>query len=652
MAANGIKPSLTLLLALATLIAGCGKDASQQETFNIDDSPRSGTSRGTTSAIWYSTWYANEGKYNWITDFGAGAAALAVGDVDGDGKVDALTYSPSGSVWQVALSTGDGFSAPSTWASGFAPGSSRQFLADVDGDGKADAVAFFAASGTWKVKLSNGSSFASESEWISGHGVGSSIQFLADVNGDGRADAVAYFADTGRIYVALSTGTSFSNYSLWASGLGAGDPLLADVDGDGKADLVMVDGSTGQWRVALSKGTVFNTPQVWITGHGVGSTARLLGDIDGDGKADAIVYLSSGEWWVARSSGAGFASPSRWKYQHAGDSVVAADLTGTGKVSAIAYVNSGAVWKALPADDRFDKPNIYNTWEGWDIRYRPRVRGAFRTYDSGEADVIDEHIEMLSRAGIRFAILDLTNNIEVDHGYILDRAQKFCERLALSSEHDLQFVVAVGGMQFSGKPQTLEDEARKVKQYFMNNPACDAANRYFRLDGKPLLINYSTYDQRKAWESYGAKHDTNDFTVRWATGRLPDSGVTAANEYGLYYGWGYSYGSIPDDDTMVVMPGWNNQKDQFVSRVFKDVPGDFFKMLGWERVLRRKPGITVINSFNEYREETAIAPTDTSGLTGKSEKWLNPSGALDPDFYWNMAVDYLKALRDQQPVAF
>jgi hypothetical protein len=61
--------------------------------------------------------------------------------------------------------------------------------------------------------------------------------------------------------------------------------------------------------------------------------------------------------------------------------------------------------------------------------------------------------------------------------------------------------------------------------------------------------------------------------------------------------------------------------------------GDFYKYKGWERVLSQKPKMVVINSFNEYFEKTAVAPSDTSSLT-LYEQWKSPN------LYWDITVEY------------
>ena len=95
--------------------------------------------------IWYATWYSKLPALPATarTNFGGSSANQFIGDVNADGRADAVTFASSGS-WQVALSNGTGFGTPTTWISGHGSGSSEQYLADVNGDGRQDAVVYFA----------------------------------------------------------------------------------------------------------------------------------------------------------------------------------------------------------------------------------------------------------------------------------------------------------------------------------------------------------------------------------------------------------------------------------------------------------------------------------------------------------------------------
>ncbi|HEV7918123.1 MAG TPA: VCBS repeat-containing protein [Solirubrobacterales bacterium] len=249
----------------------------------------------------------------WRTGFGSGTDRRFVADVDGDGLADAITFYRNLGSWNVALSTGSGFAAPTAWVpNGFAGGSDNTFVGDVTGDGKADAVAFYnnrpgLTPGSWMVARSTGSIFQGDGIWGAGHGLGSNRQMLADTNGDGKLDPVVYFgAGSGSWYVSLSTGASFLNYSPLTTGFGSNtsglmNVLMADVNGDGFDDAILYY-FPGTWYVSLSDGQTLTGQILWATGVGSSEALGLADDVNGDHQADvtAVAY-DSNNWVVGRA---------------------------------------------------------------------------------------------------------------------------------------------------------------------------------------------------------------------------------------------------------------------------------------------------------------------------------------------------------------
>jgi phosphoribosyl-AMP cyclohydrolase len=643
-----------------------------------------------TTGIWYSTWYAQNGNYIWAKGHGQGSTRQMLGDVNGDGKADAVVFfnrigSESG-VWYVALSTGSKFGAYSKWVAGHGFGSAMQFLADVDGNGKADAVVFFnqigSESGVWYVALSDGSRFGKFTKWVTGHGAGSPKQLLADVSGDGRADAVVFFnqigSESGVWYTATSTGSSFNKYTKWITGHGAGSnaQLLGDVSGDGKADAVVffnqIGSEGGAWYVARSNGSRFDGYAKWTTGYGMGSTTQLLGDVNGDRKADVVVYFNevdgnTGKWFVRHSTGAGFGPTNDWKVEHGNHYSdrspstwqTVAKVANDNRVMPVAFYDNGGIWKILPAN--YNKPNLLNTWEAWNINYQPQTLGKYQTYSSTNAAVIDEHLRLISDAQIDFLILDQTNVITTDGGYIMTGALTVCQRIqvwnAIPTNRKIRYAVAIGAIQFDADPRTpvhdtdprrMEAEAKIVWEQFVQ--PCGPSN-YFYFEGKPLLVSYLEYKYRYIWESWTGKNDANRFTIRWVQGQVPtnDNSTVPPSDYHLYFGWAYPEGALLNSNMMLVIPGWNNAKSKCISRTpSSGIEGDFYKLSGWQRVIAQKPQIVIINSFNEYAEQTAVAPTSTALLTPyvkddctRDEKWRSAT------FYWNMTKTYNQQYKSQ-----
>jgi hypothetical protein len=209
------------------------------------------------------------GGQKWHDSFAPGAQVPAVGDFNGDGKDDIAAFSHDATAdVTVALSTGSSFGTPAKWHDVFAPDGEFPAVGDVNGDGKADIVTFTQGSaGDVYVALSTGSSFGTGVKWHDFFAPGVEQPRVADVNGDRKADIVTFTNDTlGDVYVALSTGSSFGAGQKWHDWFApAGEfPYVGDFNGDGKADIVtFTKTSDADVYVALSTGSSFGTGTKW-----------------------------------------------------------------------------------------------------------------------------------------------------------------------------------------------------------------------------------------------------------------------------------------------------------------------------------------------------------------------------------------------------
>jgi hypothetical protein len=225
--------------------------------------------------------------------------AVALGDVDGDGDLDAITGSDLGQPNHVWLNDGSGtFGSPSSgYRLGFADARAVA-LGDLDNDGDLDA--FLGSAGGWanRVWLNDGGEFHD-----SGQRLGASDSHavaLGDLDGDGDVDAFVGNMNGESDEIWLNDHGTFAN-----SGQALGDGAtwavaLGDVDGD--RDL---DAFTGQVAYGLVSN---NSNRVWRNdGNGAflddgqrlaafDSVALALGDVDGDGDLDAFVGNSNGLW--------------------------------------------------------------------------------------------------------------------------------------------------------------------------------------------------------------------------------------------------------------------------------------------------------------------------------------------------------------------
>jgi len=345
----------------------------------------------------------------------------------------------------------------------------------------------------------------------------------------------------------------------------------------------------------------------------------------------------------------------------------------------IAYFADTGSWKVLPAttsllpsDDPYPRPVELNRWEAYDVPYLPITNGVPNTYDSGDPNVIDEHLWMMSDAGIDYILFDLTNGYLTD-GIYLD-AIEVCKRvdaMNASGLGHLEYAVAIGNPPPGGVVARVEAEAQMALRDFVNPATSACGNSYFHWEGKPLLTLFSNYSERVEWEtSQAPKPFASQFTMRFGTGRVIEldgagpapgpreypsatgqgcgvlpTGPTItppAATFGTYLGWGTPWGSVGTGPAMIVMPGWNPHNGEYVARSQNGSPAGFYTTCAWDRVIAAKPPMVVINSFNEYMEESSVAPTDTSGTTGCqfcSEGWPTPS------FYWDLTVSRIDQYR-------
>ncbi len=247
---------------------------------------------------------------------GSNPKSVAVGDLDGDGKADlaVVNYaSNTVSIYRNISSSGSigsgSFAAKVDFTTGTNPAAVA--IGDIDGDGKPDLVVANATSNTISVyrnTASSGSistsSFAANVDFAAGvAGCTPSSVAIGDLDGDGKAD----LAVVSNNYTAFSifrniatSGTITTSSFETRLDVSTGTALLSsiaigDLDGDGKPDLAM-NASTKVivFRNISSKGFCsFGGSQSYATVAGT-SNGISLGDLNGDGKLDIVAgYLTT-----------------------------------------------------------------------------------------------------------------------------------------------------------------------------------------------------------------------------------------------------------------------------------------------------------------------------------------------------------------------
>jgi len=269
---------------------------------------------------------------------GPSSGAVALGDLNGDGKLDIVTATyDSSSAVGVLLASGDGkFAAEKEYATGADPVAVA--LGDLDGDGRLDVVTVNTLDATVSVLLGKGDgTLGTRTDYPTASDTAAVT--LGDLDGDGWLDIAVVGTGghpEGKASVLLGTGGGkFATHVDYTVGIEPLAVAFGDVNGDGKLDLVVANGGLdGFWSlsVLLGKGDGTLAPKVdYPSGPGPQSIAQA--EINGDGKLDVVLDSQHGPSSVSVLLGRGDGTfPDKVDYPVNVQSVALADIDGDGKL--------------------------------------------------------------------------------------------------------------------------------------------------------------------------------------------------------------------------------------------------------------------------------------------------------------------------------
>jgi alpha-tubulin suppressor-like RCC1 family protein len=235
---------------------------------------------------------------------------VAIGDIDGDGKVDAVVVDYGNSKVSVLLNTSTtgtvSFATKVDFTTTTRPYSVA--LGDINNDGKLDIVTADFLTNTVSVfrntSTSGSVSFAARVDKLSGLAI-AVHQFLAvaDIDGDGKQDVIIANQGTSNVSVlrntsASTTSITFATFITFSTVTGPSGIVVGDIDNDGKPDLVvsgetnLINGKVSILRNTSVSGTIsFAAKSDYTVGGGCSYVS--LGDMNSDGYNDIITGNAS-----------------------------------------------------------------------------------------------------------------------------------------------------------------------------------------------------------------------------------------------------------------------------------------------------------------------------------------------------------------------
>ena len=288
--------------------------------------------------------YQRMNNATWVKVHASNPLAIAVGDLDGGDKEEAIASFPGLGLYARYNNAGAFVKLHNTPVTRFVAG-------NLDGGGK-EIIVDLGASGIY-ARYNNAGAF------VRLHPSTSQQLAMGDLDGNGRDE----------LLIDLSTGlwVRRNNVNPWVR-LHATSPTVVatgDLDGNGKDEVIGF--FPGRGVLAL-----YNNAGAWVRLHTLTAQGLATGDFDGNGKDDLVADFGASGLYV-RYNNAG-----AWVRRHASNPlrIVTADLEKNGKDEAIAsFAGTGVFARRNNVDPRGPPPHLGRAGSG---RWRIRLGGQSR----------------------------------------------------------------------------------------------------------------------------------------------------------------------------------------------------------------------------------------------------------------------------------
>ena len=325
----------------------------------------------------------------------------AVGDFNGDGKLDVVAVIQGTSAVSIFLGHGDGtFAAPVQYPTGpmlLSPPYHNVLAGDFNGDGKLDLAV--ATDNGIAILLGNGDGtfqpFSLVPSLLS-YDPGDDLLALADFNSDGKLDIIKS-TQTGIINVALGNGDGTFQQALGfqiPSILNTESAVVGDFNGDGKPDLAFASQSSDVVTILFGNGDGTFQGHIEYSVPSVSNTVNFMvaADFNGDGALDmALADFGAGEVSVFVNVPVAAFAPRALKFANQG-------IDTTSSEQSVTLTNGGAAplaIRSIAASGDFAETN--DCWSSLSIGKACTVNVAF-------APTAD---------GVRSGMLSFTDNASV-----------------------------------------------------------------------------------------------------------------------------------------------------------------------------------------------------------------------------------------------